>query len=193
MSLPITYRIVLGARQTQAAVETGEVDARHVLLVCVGRVACTFATKVLSEVRDKASTNINKRLLRAQSLRSFRAMAMLDVPTSERQDLQQEIRNYSRGDIFGMSTLWNGVHSTLNIVSTSVQLGAQSFILWNVVKRQAKGAAILAAVPFVSQVVSVFRMFGWTSAQTGKSPRRYHNNHLTHNCTVCSMGNVDPE
>ena len=152
----------------EVAIETGEVDAQRVFLMCAGRIACTFAMRVLSKVRDNASKNINKRLLRAQALRSFRTMAILDVPTSEQPEIQQEIRNHSHGDVIGMSALWSGVYSTLNIISTSVRLGAESFILWNVVKGHAKSAVLLAAVPFLSQVISIFRMVGWRSPQTGR-------------------------
>ena len=142
----------------EAAAEQSVVDTKRLLLICAGRVVCAIANKLLNNAHTKINTRISARVSRSYALRSFSAHAKLDLPTSERRDVKHQIMRLSTSELFGMSAVWQPVATACNMLGASLQLGAQSFVLLNVLRGQRNGA-LLACLTLVAEMMPIFRLF----------------------------------
>ena len=145
--------------QMEKAVETGMVQPRRILFVCAARLVCTLATSTLYSVQARASDRINARVRRARALQSFADAARLDVPTSERPAYEQSRMTHAQECMFGTTLLWGTVHSMFDAVNSAVQVGAQSFVLLNVLRGQ-RDTALMGALPLVTELFSLARTMG---------------------------------
>lgn len=151
--------------QMEVAIETRTIDTHQLLLICGGRLACTFAHIVLYNILTKAENTLNARIRRWFSLHQFRAYARLDQPTFGRTEVQSQL-SASSDDHFGRTVVWQTLKMVMEIVSTTAQLGAESFVLLNALRGQSDGL-LLAVVTMISETVPLLTQFDVFSTATG--------------------------
>ena len=122
--------------------EKRTVDKQFLIRIAVGRCITIFAIRLFSYVQDRVQIPLNLRIKRYYALRTFWAMARLDVPTFEddvvQQQLQQSVSHSSRTSI-----AWDVVSTFLKIGSSAVRLFAQIAVLANVLAEQKDGSLML--------------------------------------------------
>ncbi|KAH9941850.1 HlyB/MsbA family ABC transporter [Epithele typhae] len=120
----------------EKAVETGEIDKPMFLLAFSGHASCSLITNLLDRVKDRAQNNINKKIQRNQALRAFAIWARIDLPTSERPDIMNELLTTSNSEMFGQTVLWGGVGTVVHLLGTGARVSTQVAVLWNVLRGQ---------------------------------------------------------
>lgn len=145
--------------QLDVAVQTRSVHARRLLRICAARIACTVAKLALGRVRTRAENTLNSRISRFFKLHTFRAFARVDVPTfadrSVREQLHEAASDHSdRTVVFSMFRL------VTQIVSGSVQLGTEMYVLLNALKDQKHGQ-LLALVTLVVESIAYLTKWGF--------------------------------
>ena len=138
--------------------ETGDVDPQYIILACAGRIACTLAHTALDRIQTRASDKVNARLIRMQAIQTFCMRAKLDLPTSERWDISQELSSRATSESLGASSVWTGIQTVFNTASTITHLCAQSYVLYDVLRGQTYGTA-MTVLPLILEVVSILRTF----------------------------------
>ena len=106
----------------------------HIVRICAGRMACTFATVALGEIKSHIQTTLSRRIKRQSAMHLFIASARLDVPTYDRADVQQGLQDIGWDP--DQSALWGTLKSATQIVATVVRVGAQAYALFNVLRGQ---------------------------------------------------------
>ncbi|KAI0716191.1 P-loop containing nucleoside triphosphate hydrolase protein [Cerioporus squamosus] len=154
-------------KMMEAAVETRTIDTNQLLLICAGRLACTFVHLVLYNTLTKAENTLNARIRRWFSLHQFRAYARLDLPTYGRRDVQSQLAA-SSDDYFGRTVVWQTLKTVMDIVSTTAQLVAESFVLANALRGQPDGL-LLAGVTMISETVPLLSQFDVFSVATASA------------------------
>ncbi|TFK83989.1 P-loop containing nucleoside triphosphate hydrolase protein [Polyporus arcularius HHB13444] len=151
-------------KMMESAIETRTIDTHQLLLICAGRLACTFAHIVLHNILTKAENTLNARIRRWLSLHQFRAYARLDQPTFGRTEVQSQLAA-SSDDYFGRTVVWQTLKMVMEIVSTTAQLAAESFVLVKALRSQNDGL-LLAGVTMISETVPLLSQFDVFSTAT---------------------------
>ena len=142
----------------QTTIETRTVDADALFRICVGRVACSVARRILTHVLSELRGPLARRLKAQYSLHLFRARARLDLPTFEDPLVQRQLEDAS-------STSGSIAYDTLvmgaGIVSTLVQVVSQVSVLANVLGGQRDGIllALLSFATSMSEWVTRWNVF----------------------------------
>jgi hypothetical protein len=128
--------------QVETAVEKRTVEKAFLIRIAVGRCITIFAIRLFTYVQDRVQSPLNLRIKRYYALRTFWAMARLDVPTFEddvvQQQLQQSVSHSSRTSI-----AWDVVSTFLKIGSSAMRLFAQIAVLASVLSEQRDGHLLL--------------------------------------------------
>ncbi|KAI0716185.1 P-loop containing nucleoside triphosphate hydrolase protein [Cerioporus squamosus] len=151
-------------KMMEVAIETRTIDTHQLLLICAGRLACTFARLVLYNTLTKAENTLNARIRRWFSLHQFRACARLDLPTYGRTEVRSQLAA-SSDDYYGRTVVWQTLKMAMEIVSTTAQLVAESFVLVNALRGQTDGL-LLAGVTMISETVPLLSQFDVFSVAT---------------------------
>ncbi|TFK24290.1 HlyB/MsbA family ABC transporter [Coprinopsis marcescibilis] len=129
-------------RVVEEAVEKRTVDKYFLIRIAIGRCITTVATKLFQYVQGRVSIPLNLRIKRYYALRTFWAMARLDLPTFEddlvQQQLQQSVAHSSRSSI-----AWDVVATFLKIGSAAIRLVSEIFVLTTVLEGQQDGKLLL--------------------------------------------------
>ncbi|KAM5537530.1 hypothetical protein V8D89_008857 [Ganoderma adspersum] len=142
----------------QTTIETRTVDADALFHICVGRVACSVARRILNHVLSELRGPLSRRLKAQYSLHLFRARARLDLPTFEDPLVQRQLEEAS-------STSGSIAYDTLvmgaGIVSTLVQVVSQVSVLASVLGGQRDGIllALLSFATSMSEWVTRWNVF----------------------------------
>jgi len=124
--------------QVEVAVDQRTVDKELLFTVAGGRIACTFAARLLGHCKDRVQTPLNKRIKQHYSTHIFRAMARLDVPTFDDPAVQRQME--SAWSTTGRSSVcWDTIQMASGIVSTLMRLVSQVSVLTSVLHNQRDG------------------------------------------------------
>ena len=136
----------------QVAIDTRTVDKDQLLRICVGRIACSLATRVLWALDSRHITRpLQIRIRRLYDVRLFRARARLDLPTYEATSVQRQL-DAASSEIAGRSVAFETLAMGLTLLRASVQLFAQVFVLVRVLHAQRDGI-LLAGLTLSSQSI----------------------------------------
>ncbi|RPD56246.1 P-loop containing nucleoside triphosphate hydrolase protein [Lentinus tigrinus ALCF2SS1-7] len=144
-------------KMIEGVIETRTIDTHGLLLICAGRLACTFAQHALTNTTTKAENTLNARIRRWFSQHQFGAYARLDVPTYGLTDVQSKLEA-SADDYFDRTVVWQTLKKTMGIVSSVAQLGGQAYVLMNALKGQ-KDGLLLVGVTMISHTVPLLSQF----------------------------------
>ncbi|KAF6748428.1 HlyB/MsbA family ABC transporter [Ephemerocybe angulata] len=126
----------------ETAVEKRTVDKEFLIRIAIGRILTIFSIRLFTYVQEKVQIPLNLRIKRYYALRTFWAMARLDMPTFEddvvQQQLQQSVSHSTRTSI-----AWDVVSTFLKIGSSAMRLFAQVAVLANVLGEQRDGSLLL--------------------------------------------------
>ncbi|KAH6911178.1 HlyB/MsbA family ABC transporter [Coprinopsis sp. MPI-PUGE-AT-0042] len=131
----------------ELAVEKRQVDKYFLIRIAIGRTITTVTARLFSYVQSRVAIPLNLRIKRYYALRTFWAMARLDLPTFEddliQQQLQQSVSHSSRSSI-----AWDVVSTFLKIGSAAIRLISELWVLTKILEDQPDGnlLLILAAV-----------------------------------------------
>ncbi|TEB38531.1 HlyB/MsbA family ABC transporter [Coprinellus micaceus] len=130
----------------EIAVEKRTVDKEFLIRIAVGRCLTVFSIRLFTYVQEHVQVPLNMRIKRYYALRTFWAMARLDVPTFEddvvQQQLQQSVSHSTRTSI-----AWDVVSTFLKIGSSAMRLIAQVTVLAGVLSEQ-RDASLLLLLTF---------------------------------------------
>ena len=127
--------------------------------VCLGRIGCSVARRLLTHVVNEIRTPLARRLKAQYSLHLFHARARLDLPTFEDPLVQRQLEEAS-------STSGSIAYDTLmmgwGIVSTLIQVVSQISVLAQVLGAQRDGVllAILSFATSMSDWVNRWNVLG---------------------------------
>ncbi|EJF56118.1 P-loop containing nucleoside triphosphate hydrolase protein [Dichomitus squalens LYAD-421 SS1] len=132
----------------QTAIDTRTVDASLLFHICVGRVACSIARRLLNHALPSLRGPLARRLRARYSIHLFHARARLDLPTFEDPLVQRQLEEAS-------STSGSIAYDTLvmgtGIVSTLLQVVSQVGVLAQVLGGQRDGW-LLAMLSFATSM-----------------------------------------
>ncbi|KAK7060894.1 hypothetical protein VNI00_000627 [Paramarasmius palmivorus] len=141
----------------QTAVDERIVDKDLLLHVAIGRFACSIITHLSWDWKARLTRPLTSRIRRFYSVRIFRTMARLDVPTFDDAGLQRQFEQVFMGDS-RTTAAWEVVRMVVNVTTTTLQLLSQLSVLARVLKDQRDGM-LLATLCFSQS------LFDWVQNQ----------------------------
>ncbi|KAI0321903.1 HlyB/MsbA family ABC transporter [Amylostereum chailletii] len=140
----------------QIAVEQRTVDKQRLFQIAGGRIACSFAQRILNRIQRKTSTSLNGRIRRYYSVHIFHSMARLDVPTYDDPVIARQLDSVIPSASGRTSIPWSAMVAVFNIASNALNLLSQLAVLTGVLRKQPDGPllAILTAIKY-------FFSLGW--------------------------------
>lgn len=132
----------LTSLQVETAVEKRTVDKEFLMRIAIGRCLTIFSIRLFTYVQERVQIPLNLRIKRYYALRTFWAMARLDVPTFEDDVVQQQLQQ-SVGHSSRTSIAWDVVSTFLKIGSSAMRLIAQVTVLAGVLAEQRDGNLLL--------------------------------------------------
>ncbi len=135
--------------QMQIAIDTRTVEKDDLFRICAGRIICGLAVRLMYAVETWTRRPLTARIKRYYSVELFHARARLDLPTYESTSIQRQLDEASQ-DTFNRTVAWETLDTVLIISRAGMQLVAQTFVLWEVLREQRDGV-LLAFLTLSSQ------------------------------------------
>ncbi|KAI0779878.1 hypothetical protein C8Q74DRAFT_1456295 [Fomes fomentarius] len=133
----------------QIAIDTRTVEKVDLFRICTGRIICGLAVRLMYAVETSTRRPLTARIKRYYSIVLFHARARLDLPTYESTSIQRQLDEASQ-DTFNRTVAWETLDTVLIISRAGMQLVAQTFVLWEVLRGQRDGV-LLAFLTLSSQ------------------------------------------
>jgi hypothetical protein len=142
--------------QVEIAIDKRTVDKEVLLRVAGGRVSCAIATRVIRHFMYRLQSPLNNSIKQYYSVRVFRSMARLDLPTFEDPAVQRQTE--AAWSTSGQSSVaWDTINMVAGLISTVIRLTSQVSILITILYNQRDGYA-LQLYKFV-QLIPIIKIF----------------------------------
>ena len=138
--------------------------------ICLGKIACILAEVAIRKIKTRAQTRLQLRLRLQSSLLAFIAAARLDVPTSERAELQESLCR-AEYNSFDQTAALTALTMAAGIVGTGIRVGSQAFALMKVLKGK-PDAGWMTAATLAVEMLPLLTRYGLLEPRCGEHAPR---------------------